>query len=125
MKGMTMKVVVTGGAGFLGRLLIDQAREIDPARSATSIDLVAHPDPTVASVVADLAADPAVLAPLLADGPVTLVHLASVVSSPRQSWPATSFWSGVPRAATISWARRLNPAWAAVTISTRCETDAG
>ncbi len=74
-------LVVTGGAGFLGRLLIDRAREIDPARLATSVDLIAHPDPTVRSVVADLAAEPAVLAPLLADGPVVLVHLASVVSS--------------------------------------------
>ncbi len=74
-------LVVTGGAGFLGRLLIDQARTAAPERPATSVDLIAHPDPTVRSVVADLAAEPAVLTPLLADGPVVLVHLASVVSS--------------------------------------------
>lgn len=72
-------LVVTGGAGFLGRLLIGQALDRHPGRSVTSIDLVEHP--VVDSIVADIAASPQVLAPVLADGPVTLVHLASVVSA--------------------------------------------
>lgn len=82
---MPSPLVVTGGAGFLGRLLIGQALVTDPDRRVTSVDLVAHPTgpsvPTVRSVVADLAAEPSVLGPLLADEPITLIHLASVVSS--------------------------------------------
>lgn len=75
------RVVVTGGAGFLGRLLIDTARAAQPDLDVAVVDLVAHPDPSVTSIVGDLAADPALLAPLLAAGPVTLFHLASVVSA--------------------------------------------
>ncbi len=74
-------VVVTGGAGFLGQLLVDRLRGLNPRRQITIVDRVSHPDTSIPSIVADLAEDPGAIEAVLAEGPATVFHLASVVSA--------------------------------------------
>ena len=87
-----MKVVITGGAGFLGQRLARRLAERgtlvgrDGAREyieqVTLLDVVAAPgfeDPRVRSVVGDIA-DRSVLAAVIGSGTGAVFHLAAVVS---------------------------------------------
>lgn len=82
-----MRVVVTGGCGFLGQYLTASLRELDPACEVVLLDLAAHPRPTH-----DFDADPRVIrrtgrdvcdpAAVSADveGADVVVHLAGIIS---------------------------------------------
>ena len=87
-----MRVVVTGGAGFLGRRVIaailargtlaDADGVQRPVERITAFDVVppeGFADPRVSVVSGDLA-DPARLDALVDEGTTTVVHLAAVVS---------------------------------------------
>ena len=74
-----MRIIVTGGGGFLGRLLIEGLQE-EGADDIVAIDVVETTIPGCRVVQADLAHDP-ILPDLLKDGPCTIFHLASVVSA--------------------------------------------
>lgn len=86
-------VVITGGAGFLGQLLVEEILAVDPATSITVVDLVASRDERVTSLVSDLAEAGQRLAPTLAAEPCRIFHLASVVSS-----AAEQDWAGATQA---------------------------
>ena len=82
-------MIITGGAGFLGQLLIEHLLANDANQPIVVVDQIEARDQRAQSVVADLAADPHALAPLVADGPCTIFHLASVVSSGAEAdWSA-------------------------------------
>lgn len=86
---MPIPVIVTGGAGFLGRLLIAEILASQPDTAVTVIDLVASDQRGVTSVISDLANAGEALAPVLDKEPCRVFHLASVVSSAaEQDWNA-------------------------------------
>lgn len=72
-----MDVLVTGGSGFIGRVVVAQLR----ARGdrVTVADLNPFPDPDVPTVVGDLR-DPDVLARAVATRPQGVIHLAALTS---------------------------------------------
>lgn len=74
-------VVITGGAGFLGQLLVGQILTAAPDTTVHCVDRLVGADHRATSLVGDMADEPSLLAPLLAHGPCTIFHLASVVSS--------------------------------------------
>ena len=74
-----MRIIVTGGGGFLGRLLIKELQE-EGADDVVAIDVVETSIPGVKTLQGDLAHDQ-LLPGLLEDGPCTIFHLASVVSA--------------------------------------------
>ena len=74
-----MRVIVTGGAGVLGRLLIQGLQE-EGVEDIVAIDVIPAEIPGCQVVQSDLAHD-RVLAELLKESPCTIFHLASVVSA--------------------------------------------
>ena len=74
-----MRIIVTGGGGFLGRLLIKELQE-EGSDDLVAIDVVEVSIPGVKTFQGDLAHDQ-LLPDLLKDGPCTIFHLASVVSA--------------------------------------------
>ena len=74
-----MRVIVTGGAGFLGRLLIQGLQE-EGIEDIVAIDVVTAEIPGCQVLQSDLAYDQ-ILAGLLEESPCTIFHLASVVSA--------------------------------------------
>jgi nucleoside-diphosphate-sugar epimerase len=74
-----MRVIVTGGAGFLGRLLIQGLQE-EGIEDIIAVDVVSAEIPGCEVVQADLAHDQ-ILAELLTEKACTIFHLASVVSA--------------------------------------------
>ncbi len=93
LSGFPMKIVITGGAGFLGQKLArslmargEMATGEDGARKAIReivlVDQVAGPDlgdARVKSVVADIA-DPAAMRTLITPDVDLIFHLAAIVS---------------------------------------------
>lgn len=75
--GSLSRVLVTGGAGFIGRrvvrALLGQGHEV------TSADKHSFPDDRVRSVVGDLR-DPAVIAAAVHEGIEVVIHLAAITS---------------------------------------------
>ena len=76
-----MRVVVTGGAGFLGTLVTESLLATGVARSVVSLDLAPSrvADPRVTSLTGDLA-DPALLEEAVTPGTDAVLHLAAVLS---------------------------------------------
>lgn len=76
-----MRIVVTGGAGFLGTLVTESLLAGGTAREVVSLDLAPSrvQDPRVRSVVGDLT-DLAVLEDALPEGTDAVLHLAAVLS---------------------------------------------
>ncbi|MFL2987055.1 MAG: NAD-dependent epimerase/dehydratase family protein [Candidatus Poriferisodalaceae bacterium] len=74
-----MRVIVTGGAGFLGRLLIQGLQE-EGVKDIVAVDVAEAEIPGCRMVQGDLAHDQ-FLPELLKENPCTIFHLASVVSA--------------------------------------------
>jgi nucleoside-diphosphate-sugar epimerase len=74
-----MRVIVTGGAGFLGRLLIE-GLQADGADDIVVVEIADVDIPGCRVIQGDLAHDD-ILPALLNDEPCTIFHLASVVSA--------------------------------------------
>jgi UDP-glucose 4-epimerase len=70
-------VLVTGGAGFIGRAVVEALRRA--GARVTVADAEAHPDPAVATVVGDLT-DPRVRDAAVPEGLDGIVHLAAATS---------------------------------------------
>ncbi|MFY9809073.1 MAG: NAD-dependent epimerase/dehydratase family protein [Pseudonocardiaceae bacterium] len=74
----TGRVVITGGAGFVGRAVVGAF--VTRGNPVTVVDRSAHPDSAVRSVVGDLT-DPGLIAEALAGADVAgVVHLAAITS---------------------------------------------
>ncbi len=71
------RVLVTGGSGFIGRHVVSELT--DAGAIVRVIDLVAHPDPDVDTVIGDIA-DPDALEAAFDGGCESVVHLAAVTS---------------------------------------------
>jgi UDP-glucose 4-epimerase len=71
------RVLVTGGSGFIGRHVVAQLAQA--GARVRSIDLRPHPDPSVDTVVGDIA-DPDAVARAFEGGCESIVHLAAVTS---------------------------------------------
>ncbi len=74
-----MRVIVTGGAGFLGRLLI-QSLQADGVDDIVVIEIAEADVPGCRVIQGDLAHDE-ILPAVIAEGPCVIFHLASVVSA--------------------------------------------
>jgi UDP-glucose 4-epimerase len=72
-----MRILVTGGSGFIGRHVVSQLR--DTGAHVRVVDLKLHEDPDVELVQGDIA-EPAVLSEAFAGGFDSVVHLAAVTS---------------------------------------------
>src|SRR3954468_721260 len=93
MPGMPdMRVVITGGAGFLGRRLADRLLERGTLRDGAGTDrqiteivlvdvveAAASTDPRIARVTGDIS-DPALLARIIQPDTTSVFHLAAIVS---------------------------------------------
>lgn len=71
------RVLVTGGAGFIGRRLVGAL--LDAGAEVTVVDTHQSPEPRVRSVVGDLR-DPSVAAEAVSPGADAIFHLAAVTS---------------------------------------------
>ncbi len=72
-----MRIVVTGGSGFIGRNLVHRLQE--RGDEVVVLDLVQHPDPSVECVVGDIC-DPEAVRKALGSGTDGVVHLAALSS---------------------------------------------
>lgn len=90
----TGRVVITGGAGFVGRAAV--AAFAGRGVAVTVVDRHPHPDPEVHSIVGDLAED-GVLGDALRGGDVAgVVHLAAITSVLRSiEHPAATYRANV------------------------------
>ncbi len=93
------RVVVTGGAGFIGRRLVSALLEADA--EVTVVDLSPCGEPGVRSVVGDLR-DPGVAAEAVSSGTDSIMHLAAVTSVLRSiEDPVTTYQTNVAATATL------------------------
>ncbi len=90
----TGRVVITGGAGFVGRAVV--AAFVGRGDPVTVVDRHAHPDPVVRSVDGEHP-DPGVIADAMAGGDVAgVVHLAAITSVLRSvEHPAATYQANV------------------------------
>lgn len=81
-----MKIVVTGGAGFIGSRLIAELLEQDQATKIVSLDQIACPvnDPRVISVIGSID-DAQIVGQALGDGADVIYHLAAVLSGQSEA----------------------------------------
>jgi D-erythronate 2-dehydrogenase len=92
-KGLTMRIVITGGCGFLGRRvairLLEQGTGNGPVGELVLFDNAAPalplPDDRRLSVVIGDIADPATVARLIAPGTEAVFHLAAIVSGQAEA----------------------------------------
>jgi UDP-glucose 4-epimerase len=72
-----MRILVTGGSGFIGRQVVKRLRE--RGDDVSVLDLVPHPDPEVRCILGDVC-DADVVAAALGGGTASVVHLAALTS---------------------------------------------
>ena len=95
----TSRLLVTGGAGFIGRRLVRAL--LEQGHEVISADRHACPDARVRSVVGDLR-DPAVIADAVRSGTDVIVHLAAVTSVLRSVQdPAGTYMVNVEATAAL------------------------
>ena len=98
------RVLVTGGAGFIGRHVVAALREADA--HVRVVDLERHPDPAVELVQGDVA-EQAVLAQAFDGGCDAVVHLAAVTSVLRSlEHPELTYRTNVGASAALLEAAR-------------------
>jgi nucleoside-diphosphate-sugar epimerase len=83
-----MRIVVTGGGGFVGRQII--ARLLARGDEVTAMDVVAHGIPPGARAIAGDLGDPAVRAAALDGGCDAVIHLATVPGGAAEADPVAS-----------------------------------